>query len=134
MELKNSGFMTCFLSPLSSLLGCSWKDIYLSYYYDNIKFGRPQNLDALRIYFNNSIPKKKKKKQTNMLLQYLMEKNFVTNEHKSQVAITLWVMLTSAVRHWLRIHFRKVFISLLWEIKKAAKTLIAFFFLHKNLF
>ena len=36
-------------------------------------------------------------------------------------------MLTSAVRHWLRIYFRKVFISLLWEIKKAIKTLIAFF-------
>ena len=36
------------------------------------------------------------------------------------------VMLTSAVRHWLRIHFRKVFISLLWEIKKAIKTLIDF--------
>ena len=69
-------------------------------------------MDALRIYFNNSIPKKKNK-QTNMLQQYPMEKNFVTNEHKSQVAITLWVMLTSAVRHWLRIHFRKVFILLL---------------------
>ena len=39
----------------------------------------------------------------------------------------LRVMLTSAVRHWLRIYFRKVFISLLWEIKKAIKTLIAFF-------
>ena len=36
------------------------------------------------------------------------------------------VMLTSAVRYWLRIHFKKVFISLLWEIKKAIKTLIAF--------
>ena len=35
-------------------------------------------MDALRIYFNNSIPKKKKKtKQTNMLQQYPMEKNFV---------------------------------------------------------
>ena len=45
-------------------------------------------MDALRIYFNNSIPKKKNK-QTNMLQQYPMEKNFVTNEHKSQVAITL---------------------------------------------
>ena len=41
--------------------------------------------------------------------------------------INIRVMLTSAVRHWLRIHFRKVFISLLWEIKKAIKTSIAFF-------
>ena len=40
--------------------------------------------------------------------------------------IKLWVLLTSAVQHWLRIHFRKVFILLLWEIKKAIKTLIAF--------
>ena len=29
----------------------------------------------------------------------------------------------SAVQHWLRIHFKKIFISLLWEIKKAIKTL-----------
>ena len=36
-------------------------------------------------------------------------------------------MLTSDVWHWLRIHFRKVFISLLWEIKKTIKTLITFF-------
>ena len=34
-------------------------------------------MDALRIYFNNSIPKKKKNKQPNMLQQYPMEKNFV---------------------------------------------------------
>ena len=41
-------------------------------------------------------------------------------------SLYIWVMLTSAVRHWLRIHFRKVFISLLWEIKKAIKILINF--------
>ena len=29
--------------------------------------------------------------------------------------------------HWLRIHFRKVLTSLLWEMKKAIKTLIVFF-------
>ena len=36
-------------------------------------------------------------------------------------------MLTSAVQHWLRIYFRKVLTSLLWEMKKAIKTLIIFF-------
>ena len=43
------------------------------------------------------------------------------------VAIVLRVMLTSAVRHWLRIHFRKVLTSLLWEMKKTIKILITFF-------
>jgi len=52
---------------------------------------------------------------------------FLENPKAQKVCFYLWVMLTSAVRHWLRIHFRKVFISLLWEIKKAIKTLIAFF-------
>ena len=51
------------------------------------------------------------------------------------VAIVLRVMLTSAVRHWLRIHFRKVLTSLLWEMKKTIKILITFFFFfHKNFF
>ena len=45
----------------------------------------------------------------------------------SVLSNTLWVMLTSVVRHWLRIHFRKVLTSLLWEMKKAVKTLITFF-------
>ena len=42
------------------------------------------------------------------------------------LAYYLRVMLTSAVRYQLRIHFKKVFISLLWEIKKVIKILIAF--------
>ena len=47
-------------------------------------------MDALRIYFNNPIPKKKKK--TNKQACYnstQWKKISLTNEHKSQVAITL---------------------------------------------
>ena len=37
--------------------------------------------------------------------------------------------------HWLIIHFRKDLTSILWEIKKAVKTSITFFFFfHKNFF
>ena len=46
--------------------------------------------------------------------------------------IFIWHMLTSVVRHWLRIYFRKVLTSLLWEMKKTIKILIFFFFFHKN--
>ena len=41
--------------------------------------------------------------------------------------ILKWVMLTSAARHWLRIQFRKVLTSLLWEMKRTVKTLVTFF-------
>ena len=35
--------------------------------------------------------------------------------------------------HWLRIQLKKVLTSLLWEMKKAVKILIVFFFFsHKN--
>ena len=46
----------------------------------------------------------------------------------SDIVFYLWVMLTSAVRYWLRIHFRKVLTSLLWKMKKTNKILITFFF------
>ena len=46
----------------------------------------------------------------------------------SDIVFYLWVMLTSAVRYWLRIHFRKVLTSLLWKMKKTIKILIVFFF------
>ena len=39
----------------------------------------------------------------------------------------LRVMLTSDAQHWLRIQFRKVLISLLWEMKRTVKILITFF-------
>ena len=46
----------------------------------------------------------------------------------SDIVFYLWVMLTSAVRYWLRIHFKKVLTSFLWKMKKTIKILIVFFF------
>ena len=44
-------------------------------------------------------------------------------------------ILTSALEHWLTIHFMKVLTSFLWKMKKAIKILIVFFFFfHKTFF
>ena len=50
------------------------------------------------------------------------------NDLKFNQPLCYRVLLTSAVQHWLRIHFKKVLTSFLWEMKKTVKTLIAFFF------
>ena len=36
--------------------------------------------------------------------------------------------------HWLKIQLKKVLTSLLWEMKKVVKTLIAFFFFSNSMF
>ena len=44
-------------------------------------------------------------------------------------------ILTSALEHWLTIHFMKVLTSFLWKMKKSIKILIVFFFFfHKTFF
>ena len=64
-----------------------------------------------------------------ILYYYFKEQSFSlqTLQTHDIIYIYIWEMLTSALRHWLRIQLKKVLTSFLWEMKKTVKTLIVFF-------
>ena len=57
----------------------------------------------------------------------LIGKDFVPEHHTLSINLNNNFHNILTVQHWLRIHFRKVLTSLLWEMKKAIKTFITFF-------
>ena len=63
----------------------------------------------------------------NIVYGFLVKGSYLSGLHNSNLRIYLWVMLTSAARHWLRVQFEKILTLLLWEMKRTVKTLITFF-------